>query len=81
MEFTHLNKAYPKEIYHLPKIDQMVNATTGYNWMSFLDAYLGYNQIPMNLDDHIHKALTMNYISFANLLWNKNTKMFPKQND
>ena len=56
MDFTHLNKACPKDSYPLPQIDQMVDATTGYNQMSFLDAYSGYNQIPMNPEDRIHTA-------------------------
>ena len=34
----------------------MVDVTTGYNRMSFLDAYSCYNQIPMNLEDRIHTA-------------------------
>ena len=56
MDFTHLNKACPKDSYLLPQIDQMVDATTGYNQMSFLDAYSGYNQIPMNPEDKVHTA-------------------------
>ena len=56
MDFTYLNKACPKESYHFPRIDQMVDATTGYNQISFLDAYSGYNQIPMNPEDRIHTA-------------------------
>ena len=39
MNFTHLNKAYPKDSYPLPKIDQIVDATIGYNQMSLLNAY------------------------------------------
>ena len=34
----------------------MVDATTGYNRMSFLDAYSDYNQIPMNPEDKIYTA-------------------------
>ena len=56
MDFTHLNKACPKDSYPLPRIDQIVDATTGYNRMSFLDAYSDYNQIPMNPEDRIHTA-------------------------
>ena len=56
MDFTHLNKACHNDIYPLLRIDQMVDATTSYNQMSFLDAYSGYNQIPMNPDDRIHTA-------------------------
>ena len=56
MDFTYLKKPCPKDSYPLPRIDQMVDATTGYNWMSFLDAYFGYNQIPMNPEDRVHTA-------------------------
>ena len=31
----------------MPKIDQLVDATAGYERMSFLDAYRGYHQIAM----------------------------------
>ena len=54
MDFTHLNKACPKDSYHLPRIDQMVDVMTSYNRMSFLDAYSNYNYIPMNPEDRIH---------------------------
>ena len=51
-----LNKACLKDSYPLPKIDQLVDATVGYERMSFLDAYSGYNQIKMNERDRIHTA-------------------------
>ena len=35
----------------MPKIDQLVNATVGHPQMSFLDAFQGYHQIPLALDD------------------------------
>ena len=35
----------------MPKIDQLVNATVGHPRMSFLDAFQGYHQIPLALDD------------------------------
>ena len=41
IDFTNLNKAYPKDSFPLPKIDQIVDATTEYPIMSFLDAYSG----------------------------------------
>ena len=52
--FTYLNKVCPKDSYPLPQIDQIVDATIGYNWMSFLDAYSSYKHIPMNSEDRIH---------------------------
>ena len=35
----------------MPKIDQLVNATVGHPRMRFLDAFQGYHQIPLALDD------------------------------
>ena len=35
----------------MPKIDQLVNATVGHPRMSFLDAFQGYHQIPLALDN------------------------------
>ncbi|GMP26890.1 hypothetical protein CsSME_00003142 [Camellia sinensis var. sinensis] len=47
VDFTSLNKACPKDSFPLPKIDQLVDATSGHERMSFLDAYRGYHQIAM----------------------------------
>ena len=35
----------------MPKIDQLVDATVGHPRMSFLNAFQGYHQIPLALDD------------------------------
>ena len=35
----------------MPKIDQLVDATVGHLWMSFVDAFQGYHQIPLALND------------------------------
>ena len=35
----------------MPKIDQLVDATVGHPRMSFLDAFQGYHQIPLAIDD------------------------------
>ena len=51
VDFTDLNKAYPKDPFPLPRIDQLVNATVGHFRMSFLNAFQGYHQIPLTLDD------------------------------
>ena len=51
VDFTNLNKAYPKDPFPMPRIDQLVDATVGHPWMSFLDAFQGYQQIPLALDD------------------------------
>ena len=37
VDFTDLNKACPKDLFPMPKIDQLVDATVGHPRMSFLD--------------------------------------------
>ena len=51
VDFTDLNKACPKDPFPLPRIDQLVDTTVGHPRMSFLDAFQGYYQIPLALDD------------------------------
>ena len=51
VDFTDLNKAYPKDNFPLPRIDQMVDSTSGHDLLSFMDAFSGYNQIMMDVDD------------------------------
>ena len=51
VDFTDLNKAYPKDPFPMPRIDQLVDATIGHPRMSFLEAFQGHHQIPLALDD------------------------------
>ncbi|XP_057972841.1 uncharacterized protein LOC131160992 [Malania oleifera] len=51
IDFTDLNKACPKDSFPLPRIDQLVDSTSEHELLSFMDAYLGYNQIPMSPAD------------------------------
>jgi len=48
VDFTDLNKACPKDSYPLPSIDALVDSASGCKLLSFLDAFLGYNQIKMH---------------------------------
>ena len=43
VDFTDLNKAWPKDPFPLSQIDQLVNATVGHHRMNFLDAFQGYH--------------------------------------
>lgn len=47
MDFTDLNKAYPKDSFLLTHIYQLVDAIAGQATLSFLDAYSKYNRIWM----------------------------------
>ncbi|XP_012835110.1 PREDICTED: uncharacterized protein LOC105955856 [Erythranthe guttata] len=51
VDFTNLNKACPKDPFPLPRIDQLVDSTSGCELLSFLDAYQGYNQIQLAPED------------------------------
>lgn len=51
MDFTDLNKAYPKDYYPLPYIDKLVDAIAGYEMLSFIDAYSGYHQVKLAEQD------------------------------
>ncbi|XP_012858055.1 PREDICTED: uncharacterized protein LOC105977295 [Erythranthe guttata] len=51
VDFTDLNKACPKYPFPLPRIDQLIDSTSGCELLSFLDAYQGYNQILLAPED------------------------------
>ncbi|XP_074560659.1 uncharacterized protein LOC141816830 [Curcuma longa] len=51
VDFRDLNKACPKDCYPLPRIDQLVDSTSGHEYICMLDAYQGYHQIPLAVDD------------------------------
>jgi len=51
IDFTDLNKACPKDSYPLPSIDALVDSASECKMLSFLDVFLGYNQIKMHPRD------------------------------
>lgn len=59
-DFTDLNKAYSKNRFLLPRIDQMVDVTAGYELLNFMDAYSGYNQIHRYELDQEHTSYIIN---------------------
>ena len=64
VDFTNLNRDYPKDPFPMPKIDRLVDATVGHSRMSFLDVFQGYHQIPLVLGDQDKTAFvtpTRNY--------------------
>ena len=56
MEDLHGLQACPKDSFPLPRIDQLVDATLGHALLSFMDAYSGYNLIPMYVPDQEHTS-------------------------
>ena len=51
IDFTDLNKACLKDPFPPPWIDQLVDSASRHARLSFLDAFQGYHQIPMNPTD------------------------------
>jgi hypothetical protein len=56
IDYTNLNKAYRKNPYPLPRIDQIVDSTSLCDLLSFIDVYSGFHQIKMTRDDRKHTA-------------------------
>jgi hypothetical protein len=56
IDYTSLNKACPKDPYPLPRIDQIMDSTSGCDLLSFLDAYSSFHQIQMSREDRKHTA-------------------------
>ena len=48
VDFTDLNRAYPKDSFLLPRIDQLMDSTASHELLIFMDSILGYNQICTN---------------------------------
>lgn len=72
VDYSDLNRACPKDFYPLPNIDQLIDSTAGHELLSFMDAFLGYNQIKMDCNDWekttfiTHKGVfTYNNMSFG----------------
>ncbi|KAL0433973.1 UNVERIFIED_CONTAM: putative enzymatic polyprotein [Sesamum latifolium] len=51
IDFRDLNKVCPKDFYPLPRIDQLVDSTSGRELLSMIDASQGYHQIMLAPED------------------------------
>ena len=91
IDFKDLNKACPKDPFPLSRIDQLVDATIGHPWMSFLDAFQGYYQIPLALEgqektafvtptrNYHYKVMPFNLKNAGSTYQRMMTKMFEPQ--
>lgn len=59
-DFSNLNQACTKDSFLLPQIDQLVDSTAIHEVLSFVDTYLGCNQIPMYPADEEHTSFITN---------------------
>ena len=51
VDFTDLDKAYPKDSFPLPRIDQLVDSTAEHKLLTFIDTFSRYNQIKIAEED------------------------------
>ncbi|KAL0444484.1 UNVERIFIED_CONTAM: hypothetical protein Slati_2171100 [Sesamum latifolium] len=51
IDFQDLKKACPKDFYPLPRIDQLVDSTSGCELLSMMDVSQGYHQIMLAPED------------------------------
>ena len=56
IDYRDLNTACPKDEFPLPITDVMIDNTCGFERMSFMDGFSGYNQIKMYPDDERHTS-------------------------
>ena len=65
VDFTNLNKACPKDSYLFPHIDQLVDSAAKHQLLSFMDAFMGYNQIKMDEADQDKTSFITSKVCFA----------------
>ncbi|GKU89032.1 hypothetical protein SLEP1_g3225 [Rubroshorea leprosula] len=53
IDYTNLNDACPKDCHPMPSIDKLVEAASGNERLSLLDAYSGYHQVRMAPEDEV----------------------------
>lgn len=61
--FCYLNRACPKDEFHLSNIDILVDNTSRYE-ISIMDDFLGYNQIWVNPNDQHKIAFTTPWVTY-----------------
>ena len=65
VDYTCLNKACPKDPFPLPRIDQIIDSTSGCEILSFLDACSGYHQIAMKESDQLAISFITSFGSYC----------------
>ena len=65
IDYVGLNKACLKDHFPLPRIDQIVDSTSGCEILSFLDTYSGYQQIAMKESDQLATSFITPYGSYC----------------
>jgi hypothetical protein len=65
VDHADLNKHCSKDLFGLPRIDQVVDSTVGRSMLSFLDYYSGYHQISLAKEDEEKTAFITPFGAFC----------------
>jgi hypothetical protein len=65
VDYTDLNKHCSKDLFGLPRIDQVVDSTAVCSMLSFLDYYSGYHQISLSKEDEENTAFITPFGAFS----------------
>ena len=65
IDYTDLNKHFPKDPFGLPRIDEVVDSTVGCELLSFLDCYSDYHQISLKEEDQIKTSFIMPFGAYC----------------
>jgi hypothetical protein len=65
VDYTDLNKHYPKDPFGLPRIDQVIDYTAGCDLLCFLDCYSGYHQIAIKEEDQEKNAFITSFGAYC----------------
>lgn len=63
--FININKACQKDNFPLPTMEHLLQSVAGSELMSFLDRFLGYNQIMVHPDDRLKTTFRTNWGTYA----------------
>ena len=65
IDYTNLNKACPKDPFPLPQIDQVIDSTARCELLSFVEAYSGFHQMPLNPVDQVKTTFITPYGAYC----------------
>jgi hypothetical protein len=65
VDYTDLNKHYPKDHFTLPRINQVIDSMASCVLLSFLDCYSGYHQIALKEEDQVKTAFITPFGAYA----------------
>jgi hypothetical protein len=66
VDYTDLNKHCLKDPFGLPRIDQVIDYTAGYDLLCFLDCYSGYHQIAIKEEDQEKTVFITPFVDYCN---------------